>query len=230
MTAGPDGRHGPHAFVADLERPELSPEDRHHLGRVLRMRPGDPLTVSDGRGGWRPCRFGDELEPTGPIAVVAAPRPGITIAFAPTKADRPEWVVQKLTELGADVIVPVHAERSVVRWGGERAARQHERLVKVAREAAMQCRRCHLPDVHPITGFAAVAGWPESVRAERGGAPPSLERPTVVVGPEGGWTDEERRAIPATMDLGDHVLRAETAAITAMALLAALRAGRVTAG
>ena len=76
-----------------------------------------------------------------------ASEPGLTVAFAPTKGERPEWVVQKLTELGVDRIVPLISERSVVRWAGERGAGAVERLRRVAREAAAQSRRVWLPDV-----------------------------------------------------------------------------------
>ena len=102
----PDGRHGPHVFVADLEHVELSEADRHHL-HVLRTRDGDEITVCDGAGRWRSARFGDAVEPTGEIVTVPRATPPITIVFAPVKGDRPEWVVQKLTELGVDTIVPL---------------------------------------------------------------------------------------------------------------------------
>ena len=228
---GPDGRHGPHAFVIDLDHPVLDTDDRHHLQRVVRLRAGDPLTVSDGAGGWRPCRFGDDLEPTGPVAHQALAGPAITVAFAPVKGDRPELVVQKLTELGIDRIVPFWASRSVVRWDAERAARQVARLRRVAREAAMQSRRCRLPVVEVPTTFDVVAQRPGVVLAEREGCSPawssSAPAPVVMVGPEGGWTDLERAAVITHVGFGTHVLRAETAAITVAAVLSSLRCGVV---
>lgn len=214
----------PHAFVTDLERPELDPDDRHHLARVLRLRDGDLLTVSDGRGRWRACRFGADLDPVGAVGTEPSPEPPLTVAFALVKGERPELVVQKLTELGIDRIVPFRAARSVVRWDDERAARQVERLARVAREAAVQCRRCHLPEVAPLATFDEVRALPGAVAADRGGGPPTLDRPTILVGPEGGWAPEERATFGATVGLGDHVLRAETAAIAAGVLLGALRA------
>jgi 16S rRNA (uracil1498-N3)-methyltransferase len=222
----------PHVFVADLDDPHLDDADRHHLERVLRTRPGEEVTVSDGRGGFRACVYGagGSLEPTSAPEWRAAPTPSITIAFAVTKADKPELTVQKLTELGADRIVPFVAGRSVVRWDGERAQRHVERLRRVAREAAMQCRRIHLPEVADLSDFAQVSTLPGAARADVGGAPPSLTRPTLLIGPEGGWSDDERAVALPTVGLGDYVLRAETAAITAMALLAGLRSGRVQHG
>ena len=222
-VAGPDGQGGPHVFVDDVGEPTLSAADRHHLERVLRLRAGDTLTISDGRGRWRPCRYGVPLEATGDVRQVTRREPELTVAFAPVKGDRPEWVAQKLTELGVDRILVLQADRSVVRWEGERGQRQIERLERVVREASMQCRRCHLPDVDGMMSVAAAGALPGAVRADRGGQAPSLDNPVVLVGPEGGWTEEEREAVPTAIGLGDFVLRAETAAVTAGALLTALR-------
>jgi 16S rRNA (uracil1498-N3)-methyltransferase len=224
--SGPSGAGGPHAFVADLDRPDLDDHDRHHFERVVRLRAGDALTVSDGRGGWRTCRFGEELEPVDEVMLVARPEPAVTVAFALVKGERPEWVTQKLTELGVDTIVPFTAARSVVRWDDRKAAANRDRLERVAREAAMQSRRCWLPEVAPVSTFAGVAALPGAVRGDRGGVPLTLRAPTVLVGPEGGWTDDERTALPA-VGLGVQVLRADTAAVVAGALLTALRAGLV---
>jgi 16S rRNA (uracil1498-N3)-methyltransferase len=219
----------PHVFVADVAAPVLDDEDRHHLERVLRTRVGEEVTVADGRGGWRVCTFaaGGGLEPVGEVEQRPAPVPAITVAFALTKGEKPETAVQKLTELGVDRIVPFAAARSVARWDGDRADRHVARLRKVAREAAMQSRRAHLPIVDDVVDFAAAAAIPGACLADAGGAPPSLDRPVVLVGPEGGWSDEERSAGLPVVGLGPFVLRAETAALTAGALFGALRAGLV---
>ena len=224
---GQGGRARAHAFVADLGSPELDLADRHHLERVLRLRAGDEITVSDGRGRWRARRLGPALEPAGPVIRDPRPAPVITVALDLVKGERPEWAVQKLTELGADGIVPFVAGRSVVRWDDERAGRQAERLRRVAREAAMQCRRTWLPDVEEVATFEAVAGRRGAVLADREGGPPSLATGPVLVGPEGGWSDEERTRDLPRMALGQHVLRTETAAAAVATLLGALRAGLV---
>ncbi len=215
-------------FVTDLDLPVLSDDDRNHLTRSLRLRPGDRLTASNGRGSWRVCRLGGAgadpaLVPDGPVIVVHPPRPEITIGFALVKGSRPELVVQKLTELGVDVIVPFTAERSVVRWDADRSARQTERLRRIAREAAMQSRQVYLPTVGEVAEFAGVAELPGAVRADPLGQPVTLDRPTVLIGPEGGWSDRERRRLPDSVRLSSSVLRSETAAITAAALLTAQR-------
>ena len=224
---GPDGSQGPHVFVSDLHVLDLDDDDRHHLERVLRLRAGDALTASDGAGRWRPCRFGSPLEAVGEIRNVHRPAPAVTVGFALVKGGRPELIVQKLTELGVDAVRPFTAERSVVRWDAAKVAANHRRLTRVAREACAQSRRCYVPEVAPAVPFAEVAGLPGAVRADRGGPPAPADLATVLVGPEGGWSDAERRSVPATVGLGPHVLRAETAAIAAGVVLAGVRFGAV---
>ncbi|HSS09294.1 MAG TPA: RsmE family RNA methyltransferase [Acidimicrobiales bacterium] len=217
-----------HVFVEDLERPQLDESDRHHLERVLRLRVGEEVTVSDGSGGWRRGRYAGpgRLELLGDIEHLPPPSPAVTVAFALTKAERPEWVVQKLTEAGVDRIVPVVTARAVVRWEGEKGAKQVGRLRAVARAAAMQSRRAWLPAVNALEPFAAVVTQLNSVGAlaQPGGAPPSLSRPAILIGPEGGWSDEELACGLPSVSLGPTVLRAETAAFAAGFLLCALRA------
>jgi 16S rRNA (uracil1498-N3)-methyltransferase len=225
-------------FVADPVAPVLDEDDARHLVKVLRLRPGEVVVAADGRGGWCRCRFrgGTDpaglLEPDGEPAFEPAPVPALTVAFAPAKGDRPEWVVQKLCELGIDRIVPVAAARSVVRWEGERAVRAAERLGRVAREAAAQSRRVWLPEVAPLTPVtslveaAAAAGRPVRL-AQRGGGPPQFGDTAVAVGPEGGWAPEEAVFGAAPLGLGPTVLRAETAAVAVAVVLVSLRAGTV---
>lgn len=221
----PDGA-APHVLVADVEAPVLDDGAHHHLARVRRLRDGDSLTVTDGAGAWRSCAFRGTavLEPAGDVVRVPAPDAPLTVAFALTKGDKPELVVQKLTELGIDRIVPFRAERSVVRWDEQKAARQHERLQAIARSACEQAHRCWLPVVEPVTDVDDLARR-GVVRADRGPVTLTAAVTAVAVGPEGGWTDAERARLPATTGLGPHVLRAETAAITAGALLGAIRSG-----
>ena len=218
---------GAHAFVADLDHPELDDHDRHHLERVLRLRPGEDVTVSDGAGRWRLCRYADPLKPVGAIVGHERPSPPVTVAVALTKGERLDWAVQKLTELGVDLIVPFSAGRSVVRWEGHRAGHHVERLRSIARQAAMQSRRTWLPAVDDLRSFAEVAAAPGAVLAEPGGGPPSLDWPVVLVGPEGGWSEGEAATALPRVGLGPSVLRAETAAVAAAALLCGLREGLV---
>jgi 16S rRNA (uracil1498-N3)-methyltransferase len=216
-------------FVADLGAPELAAHDHHHLARVLRVRPGDPLTVADGAGRWCTgvlASGGEAVEATGPVRTVEPVPPELTIGFALVKGDKPELIVQKLTELGVDRIVPFRAARSVVRWDTAKAAKAVLRLRVVARSAAMQCHRPRLPVVADVADLADLVAGPGVALADRTGAPPSLDRPVLLVGPEGGWAPEEQ-ALGARVALGTNVLRAETAAVTAGALLTALRAGLV---
>jgi 16S rRNA (uracil1498-N3)-methyltransferase len=216
-----------HAFVGDLDAPELDREDRHHFARVLRLRRGDTITVSDGEGRWRRCTFGDQLDPSGPIEYEPPAEPRLTVAFAVVKGERTEWAVQKLVELGIDAVIPLVADRSVVRWDQARSENHQKRLAKVARQAAMQSRRSTLPQIEPLRSFAEVAARPGVALADAEGAPPSLSWPKVIVGPEGGWSPAERDSNVPRVRLASRVLRSETAAIAAGALLVALREGLV---
>ena len=230
-------------FVDDPAHPVLADEDVHHLGRVLRLRPGEEVVAADGRGRWARTTWGggSTLEMLnegagvggdGEVQFEARSEPALTVAFAPVKGERPEWVVQKLTELGIDRIVPLLCERGVVRWGGARGTTAVERLRRVAREAAAQCRRVWLPDVTDTVRFAELhrLGAPgEVVLAQLSGDRPTVSQHVVAVGPEGGWSPDELASGLPTVGFGLSVLRAETAAVTAGALLASLRTGTVAA-
>jgi len=230
-------------FVDDPALPVLTQGDAHHLLDVLRLRPGELVVASDGAGSWVPCRLvataggrgsrevdlASVVEVDGPVATDPRPGPAITVAFAPTKGDRPEWVTQKLTELGVDRIVPIRTARSVVRWDGERGDRAVERLRRVAREASAQCRRPWLPEVGDVLGLDQLGPDLDCVPSltQPGGDPPTLRRPVLAVGPEGGWDQVELDRFGVGTGLGPTVLRAETAAVTAGAVLCALRNGVV---
>lgn len=231
-------RAAAHVFVANPDHPELSPLDRHHLLKVLRLRAGEVVTVADGTGRWRWCRLapgagsGPGLEPVGDVESDPRPSPPVAVGFALTKGARPELAVQKLTEVGVDRIVPFTADRSVVRWTPEQAAGHAGRWRRVAREAAMQSRRTWLPEIDDVATFADLAPRPGTALAAPDGDPPDPARHLLVlVGPEGGWSDAELVEADTRgcrhVRLGAHVLRAETAAMVAGALLCAVRDGLV---
>ena len=230
-------------FVDDPTSPVVDDDDIRHLLDVLRLRSGELVVASDGQGRWVPCRVVASAQvkgsrgadptglllPDGPAVVERRLGPELTVAFTPTKGDRPEWVAQKLTELGVDRIVPLRTSRSVVRWEGDRGAKAVDRLRRVAREAAAQCRRARLPEVTGVCRLdelAGVAGATVAL-ADLGGGPPGLGCPVVAIGPEGGWDPDERAGFGSTVGLGGTVLRAETAAIAAGTILCGLRNGVV---
>ena len=135
------------------------------------------------------------------------------MAFAIPKQDRPEWIVQKLTELGIDRIVPLHAERSVVRWNDERAHRHVAKLRRVAGEALQQSRGVWLPEVaEPV---AARSLLPDAAAAEPGAPGIGPDVTTVAIGPEGGWSADELAAAGSVVSIASTVLRVETAAVVA---------------
>lgn len=217
--------------VDDLADPTLSAEDLHHLSRVLRVRSGASICATDGRGGWRMTAFvgHEQLDATGELESQAGPAYPIGVAFALVKGQRPELVVQKLTEIGVDRIVLFGARRSVVRWEADRRDKNLLRLRRVAREACGQCRRLWLPVVEVadlselVVDGTAGAG---TVAADAGGRRIGPEDRTILIGPEGGWEPGEIDTLPR-VSLGEHILRAETAAMTAGAILSAIRSGLV---
>lgn len=225
MTDAEAFRHRPLLFVDDLDHPRLSDADHHHFRRVLRVEAGADIVIGDGAGRWRYARYAAEPEPTGPITDVEPSTASLTVAFTPVKGARAEWVVQKLTELGVDTIALVETERSVVRWDGDRRDKQQLRLAGAAREACLQCRRLVLPTVlgpQPLNAF--IGANPGAVLADPAGRPPSNDDQVIVIGPEGGFSASELDGRP-TVRLPGHILRAETAAITAGALITAIRSG-----
>lgn len=234
MPGPPDAGSGPPlglplVFVADLEHPRLEPSDHHHLARVLRLRDGTPCTIADGQGRWRAASFGLAPDPSGPVVTVPPAEPALTVGFALLKGDRTELVVQKLTELGIDRIVPLVTERTIARPDPARATKLVQRLRRIAREACMQSRRARLPEVTAVTGFEELVTGPGVALADPAGGPPTLSHPVLLVGPEGGWAPTERARAACVVGLGPHVLRAETAAMAGGALLVALRHGVVHA-
>ncbi|HSJ91850.1 MAG TPA: RsmE family RNA methyltransferase [Ilumatobacter sp.] len=209
-------RSAAHVVVDDVTSPILSDGDAHHLFRVLRVAEGDVVSVTDGRGAWRLCRAVDgSLEATTPVTVEPPRSMPVTIGLAIPKLDRPEWIVQKLTELGVDRIVWLHAERSVVRWDDQRAAKHLARLERVAVEAVQQSRRVTVPVIDAPK--AALSFLPGASVAEPGGRPDDGCHPVVAIGPEGGWTERELAAAADRISLGPTVLRVETAALVAAA-------------
>lgn len=221
----------PDRIEGAVARPDAA--SLHYMADVLRLPPGAPLEVFDGAGSaWDASFTGSELR-LGERR--PAPRPGATVwlAFALARGEKGDWIVQKGTELGVSRLVPWQAERSVVRLDPDRAAERARRWRRIAEEAARQCGRAEVPEV-ALPGTLAAAldapgGFVRIAFHAGAGAPlASLVRPgtpgtLAVVGPEGGLTEREVEACVAAgcglATLGPRVLRAETAAVVAAALL-----------
>ncbi|MGA0065119.1 MAG: RsmE family RNA methyltransferase [Ilumatobacteraceae bacterium] len=235
-----------HVFVNDLAAPQLDPDDRHHLAKVLRLREGEIVSCSDGAGGWRLVRWshGDLLVHPGDDPVVGGvdavavgggavrhdlpPAYDIAVAFVPVKGERSEWTVQKLTELGVDRIVPLlPTRRAVVKWSGERLDKQLIRWQRVAREAAMQSRRTRLPVVESFVTLADVCSRSGAAVADPDGSELDAATRLIVIGPEGGFDPVELRDDVPRVALGDTILRAETATLVAATLLGRIRESQV---
>lgn len=211
-----------HVFVSDLSLPQLSSDDAHHLKKVLRLRDGESVSCSDGKGQWRLCQWSsDSLEIVGDIVVEATPATHLCVAVAPVKGDRTDLVVEKLVEVGVDTIaILAPLERSVVRWSGDKVDHVMDRYRRIAKAASMQSRRVYLPVVNGPVSLADL-GSQQVAFAEPGGTAEWSQVTTVVIGPEGGFSEKELGSAPATIDVGPNILRAETAAIVAAAQMVA---------
>jgi 16S rRNA (uracil1498-N3)-methyltransferase len=217
---------------------ELRGDDAHHLARVLRAEPGQQYEICDQHSVWLAeiveaapdriiFRTVEELKPP-PLPV------RIAIYAALVKFDRFEWMIEKAAELGVERIIPVEAARSE-KGLLQASLKRTERWSRIAREASRQSRRVQPPEIELAISFAAALGCDTPLRyfleeetaptllrvlpAERG---PS-DSVAVLVGPEGGWTDREREHAAArgweAVSLAPTILRAETAAIAAAAIL-----------
>lgn len=218
----------------------LRGDESHHARRVLRMREGDAVVCFDGMGrGWRGRidRYSGECAFVTIHAVIdpdPTPRPQMTLAQALVKGERMDLIVQKATELGVDRIIPVIAERSEVHLDRERSEKRLERWRRIVIESAKQSERLTLPAIDmpktlvallaesdgPVVAFVERDARPIRDALQALGSPASV---TVVVGPEGGWSDDERRLLEQSnascVSLGRRVLRAETAAIAGLAVV-----------
>jgi 16S rRNA (uracil1498-N3)-methyltransferase len=227
-----------HAFAPALDDDvTLGGASGHHLSRVRRLRGGELVTIADGHGTWRPytvtaTRPGAvDLHASGEPVVEPRLEPALVVAFALTKAGKPDLTVQKLTEIGVDRVVPLQSSRSIPQWGTDRAGGAVDRLRRIAVEAAAQSRRARLPEIEAPRPLGDLRGRPGLVVADPAGddvgavPPPPAGEWTLVVGPEGGLDPAEQDALDgaARLRIAPHVLRAETAAIAGAAVLTTRR-------
>jgi 16S rRNA (uracil1498-N3)-methyltransferase len=234
-------------FVPEIRRnlAELTGPDAEHLVRVLRVEPGQRFEVSDNRNVYlaeveTARKSVVEFRIVEPIASKPAPLP-LTLMAALFKFDHFEWMIEKATELGVSAIQPVEAVRTE-RGLAQASVKRSLRWERIALEASQQSRRDHLPRIERAIPFAKSLQATADYRLlldESPNAPPILRclpadrttRPHIalLLGPEGGWSDEERaEAIAAgwqSCSLGSTILRAETAAIAALAVVEAWAAG-----
>lgn len=226
----------PRIFVPDALAPgggvALAPGQAHHLGGVLRLGPGAMVRLFNGRDGEFAGRIAAMKRERGEVEIGGklrdqVPEPDLWLIFAPLKRDATDLVVEKATELGVSRILPVLTERTV-------AARVNPgRLAAIAQGAAEQCERLTVPEIaEPAKLPALLTGWPEGrmlaaalERADAAAPPRGVASCALLVGPEGGFAPLEvdllrRHSFVKAVGLGPRILRAETAAIVGLALLA----------
>jgi 16S rRNA (uracil1498-N3)-methyltransferase len=212
----------------DLDRAQTN-----YLGNVLRLKEGAQLLLFDGISGEWLARIAEAGRKSMTLAVDRRTRqaeaiPDVWLAFAPVKRSQTDWLVEKATELGVARLLPVTTQRTII----DRI--KLDRLRAIAIEAAEQCGRTVLPHIEEPVALAAFLkenGRPLYFADETGGEPAaSAYKPgpaTILTGPEGGFTEEERvviRGAPGAVaiSLGPRILRAETAALAALASYMAL--------
>jgi 16S rRNA (uracil1498-N3)-methyltransferase len=220
---------------------ELEGDEAHHAVAVRRLRAGERVVLTDGRG----TTVTGTVSETGQrrlvvtadeVWTVPVPAPAFTVVQALPKGDRGELAVEVLTEIGVATIVPWAAGRSVAVWRGERTAKSLARWRSTAREAAKQSRRAWFPDVADLASTEEVVSLLSSAdvavvlheAADRSLSDVEVTDAgsiVVVVGPEGGLTDDEVAAFAAAgahgVRLGTEVLRTSTAGVAAVSALLA---------
>lgn len=217
------------------------PEGRH-AATVRRVRPGESVLLTDGRGRRAEARVTAtakaevELD-VQPAVTVAEPAVRVTLVQALPKGERGELAVELATEAGVDAVVPWSARRCVTRWSDERAVKGVARWTATAREAAKQSRRSWVPTVRPVASTRQVAALVAAadvalvLHESATGGLAAVDLPVrgevlLVVGPEGGIDDDELAAFTAagarTVRLGPQVLRTSTAGVVALGALGVL--------
>jgi len=219
----------------------LDGPEGHHAADVQRLRPGEELLIGDGRGTLCQAVVASVTKGRCSATITSRsyerpPSPRLVVVQAIAKGDRGELAVQAMTEIGVDVIVPWSASRSVTQWRDERGERARQRWCDTAREAAKQARRAWFPEVADlattrevadrVAGAAlAVVLHEEATTSLAALVVPDHGDVVVVVGPEGGQTDEEVAAFTAAgghaVRLGSEVLRTSTAGVAAVSALLA---------
>ena len=223
--------------VAPGDVVELEGDEARHAVVVRRIRVGEQVVLVDGRGTSATCSVTATSKASlrasvSSTRVEPAPVPCVTVVQAIPKGDRAELAVEVLTEIGVDRIVPWAAARSVGVWRGERAEKALAKWRATAREAGKQSRRSWLPEVTPMATTAdvvALVGQSDVAVVLHEGATSPLSSLTldgvrsvlVVVGPEGGISEEELAALGAAhvVRMGESVLRTSTAGVAAVAAL-----------
>ena len=219
----------------------LSKEETHHLVHVLRLKPRDQVFVFDGCGNEYRCSFRAEsrsraeLEIIAPLTNAVESPVHLTLAQSLAKSDKFDFIVQKATELGVSRIIPLATEHANVRPSRDQGDKRLDRWQRISLEAVKQCGRRKLVEFAAPMTVRKLTETDDSgfllVFSEKGGVPinaalrqaGTLTGLTALVGPEGGWSDDELTFLEGrgatAVSLGPRILRTETAAVIAVTLI-----------
>lgn len=219
--------------------------EAHHILDVMRLKEKDPIQVFDGSGKFYQGRILDtahkkvKVQIESVVEQVSRSNLGLTLIQALPKRERMDYIVEKCTELGIDFVIPVQTARTVVRLDRQRLGRRQRRWQRIAEEASKQCARTTIPQVQ------ALVHWPqllpklarfdlkllfclddETLKLRdvlRARAQRAVKKVALFIGPEGGFTPGEirqaRQAGCLAVSLGTHVLKSDTAAISAVTMI-----------
>lgn len=222
----------------------ITGSDVNHIARVLRLKPGEEIVVSDGIGGECLAEI-TYIDPKKVEALIKEsfishnePPMDVYLLQGLPKGEKMEFIIQKCTEIGIRKIIPVNMERTIVRLAGDKAEKRRERWRRIAEEAAKQCQRSKVPEIASICslseaikqlpeGTTLIMPWEEernmgmkTFLRNRLGFSGSL---ALIIGPEGGITKEEAMISEEydvqKVSLGPRILRTETAGLVALSIV-----------
>lgn len=231
-----------------IEEARISGEDARHITRVMRMKEGEEIVVVAKNIAYI-CKIlafdGDDVLVKPTERTIPSPELpiNVTVACGLPKGDKLELIAQKATELGMFALLPFEAERSIVKWDAKKGAKKQERLQKIAKEAAEQSHRTHIPQIYEPVSFKQlvqlvgkydvvfIADEEDAKAEKRTRFAEKLKKVydkksksiLIVFGPEGGISRNEADALlqagAQTMSLGPRILRAETAPLYALSAI-----------
>ena len=215
-------------------RIELDDDAAHYVRSVLRLKQDQAIVVFNGRGGEYHARFSDvsrkavRVEIESYVARDVESPLAIHLGLGISRGDRMDWAVQKAVELGVTQLTPLITERCVIKFNDDKKQQRFDHWHGIIRHAAEQSGRTYLPTLHPVSSFAEWADMQTGLRVfldpyashSLHDVKPENQRLTLLSGPEGGFSDQEREFARQSgftaVRMGARILRTETAVLSAL--------------